>query len=443
MLHRSDPHSRIQGFLVAQYLLNKSKDTSNTEAFTFAIAGRSLPKLEEVRRRLGAEDLPIISADSADPESLRAMFVDSNIGFVSPLTILRATNRTAQCYAVATTVGPYLRYGSGLVAACVDTRTNYADLTGEAPFIQEMVTTHHERAQRAGVKIVNCCGFDCIPCDLGVLLATRTLSQRGHTVEAVKLLTTTANGGASGGTLDSIGEVVSWARKQPGGVAQLNDPYFCCPELAADSPLRVDSANTSKKGLSWDSDWGTVTVPWAMAVIDNHLVRRSAVLRGEAHSYDEAMSVGAVGRVARFVGSHWGSFVDGLKPKRPRAGEGPSEQVQRDGGYAMTVLARGGGGRCEVEVLGKGDPGYAATSKLLAESALCLAFSARAAGTGAGARDGDGRGVVGAALVPDAAGVLTPSTAMGMALVERLNATGQFSFKVAGGGPLSTAHSRL
>ena len=325
---------------------------------------------------------------------------------------------------MATTVGPYLKHGSGLVEACVATRTHYADLTGEAPFIYEMIRAHHTAAQEAGVKVVTCCGFDCVPCDLGVMVATRALRERhgdgdgdGGRAVAVKLLATSCLGGASGGTMDSIGEVGRWARRRPGRAAELADPYFLAPGLAPGSALRADTANTSKKGLGWDGDWGTLTVPWMMTPIDNALVRRSAVLRGDAHTYDEAMSLGAVARVAWFVGTHWGSFFDGwATPRRPRAGEGPTPEVIRDGSFAMRVLARGGGGAvAEVEVTGQGDPGYGATSALLAESALCLA------------RGGGGGGGAG-----PAGGVLTPSTAMGTALVDRLEATGRFRFRVVG-----------
>jgi short subunit dehydrogenase-like uncharacterized protein len=195
------------GFLTAKYLLDKQAAGG---LFTFAIAGRSAEKLKQIQQRLGS-DVPVIVADTSDAASLAAM--------------------TAQCRAIATTVGPYLKYGAALVAACVSTGTHYADLTGEPPFIREMIDQHHEEAQRMGAKIVNCCGFDCIPTDLGVFLATQTLQESGSVAAKVKTLVTVGKGGASGGTLDSAGGILTWAKKDPTRFSMLKDPYFLVPGL--------------------------------------------------------------------------------------------------------------------------------------------------------------------------------------------------------------------
>ncbi len=132
------------GKLTAEYLARHSP-----EGVRVALAGRSQEKLERVRTELGV-DWPTIVADSSDPESMRTL--------------------AARCRVVATTVGPYRKYGMPLVEACADTGTDYADLTGESLFIRDSIDRCHERAQSSGARIVHCCGFDSIPSDLGVLL---------------------------------------------------------------------------------------------------------------------------------------------------------------------------------------------------------------------------------------------------------------------------------
>jgi len=414
------------GCLVARYLADLSE--RKHAKFTWAIAGRSQKKLRDVQKKLGV-DVPIIVADSNDLEALKRM--------------------TRQCRAIASTVGPYLEYGQNLVEACVDTGTNYCDLTGEPPFISQMVKAHHAAAEKKGVKIVNCCGFDCIPSDLGAFLCTDHLVHSLGAKGALKVkgLVTVADGGASGGTINSAMGAVKWAHAQKGtsGFSALVDPYLLCPSLPTDSDLRVDTKDSQKWAPYWDSDWGTITLPWVMASVDNKVIRRSAVLRKQQVEYDEAMSVGAGMRASAFMSSHYlqdlaagvrqdmqcsstnsssalaRNILKKLNPL-PAAGEGPSDSVQKDGSFAMQVMGTGSGAsgsKCQalVEVKGHGDPGYAATAALLAESALCLAL------------DQD--------MMPQTSGVLTPSTAMGKALVTRLEQTGRFSFKVMDGFPFS------
>merc|ERR1711904_330377 len=136
-----------------------------------------------------------------------------------------------------------------------------------------------------------------------------------------------------------------------------------------------------------------------MAVIDNRLVRRSLSLRGQCASYDEAMSVGAGANFSWFAATHLHSFLSG----RPKAGDGPSESVRRDGCFAFEILAKGAAGEeCRVKVTGMGDPGYNATAVMLVESLLCLAL--------------DNDPIM---ERPSCGGVLTPSTAMGKALLRR------------------------
>jgi short subunit dehydrogenase-like uncharacterized protein len=170
---------------------------------------------------------------------------------------------TSQCKAVASTVGPYLKYGHELVAACVATRTHYCDLTGEPPFVREMVDLHHDEAVANGVKIVNCCGYDCVPIDLAVMMALEEIQVPGaHTslvpstaatasasTTTVRALFTKMNGLMSGGTAASSKLIMEWAKK-PANQLAFRDPYYLAPtETSARPELRVDERWTDKAGL--------------------------------------------------------------------------------------------------------------------------------------------------------------------------------------------------
>ncbi|CAE8642468.1 unnamed protein product [Polarella glacialis] len=371
--------SGFTGFLTAKYLAEVAPGLG----INWAIGGRNREKLLGVAERLGnPKDLGVIVADSSDGKALREM--------------------TRQCVVVASTVGPYTLYGAELVAACVDTGTNYVDLTGEYNFVRQMIDLHHAKAQAKGINIVHCCGFDCVPVDLGAWMATESLPVPAVSVRA---LCTKMNGGFSGGSLDSAAEISKFGKSED-NLEKARDPYVLAPNVA--DSLRVDNRWSDKKSIGYDADFGTLSVPYFMAMIDNRLVRRSLALRSQAVSYDESMSLGALARFVGFAAWHLPSFCGS---GRPKAGEGPSESVQRDGSFEFEILAQGAGGEeCRVTASGTGDPGYGATCVILAECALCLALDARSEG------------------MPSAGGVLTPSTAMAKPLLRRLQQTGRFAF---------------
>ncbi|CAK0890965.1 unnamed protein product [Prorocentrum cordatum] len=375
------------GRLAARYLATAARAAEAR----WAVAGRSERRLSDLLRSLGEPaGVGAIVADAADGASLRAM--------------------ARQCRVLATAAGPYASIGLELVAACVESSTHYVDITGEPNFVRESIDRHHAAAAASGVKVVHCCGLDCIPVDLAVMLAIEGLSGPPRTVRA---LCTRMNTWASGGSFDSAAEVLRWMR-DPSNAARATDPYLLAPVAAAS--LRVDSKWTGKVGLGFDRAFGAVSVPYVMAFVDNRVVRRSLVLRGQAASYDEAMSAGAIARFCAFAACHAPSL---LRRLRPRAGEGPSASVRRDGSFEFHVLARSADGQeHRVVVSGLGDPGYRATAAMLAESALCLALRG-------------GRGDEEAASC--SGGVLTPSVAMGSALVRRLEGTGLFTFRAPDG----------
>ena len=108
------------GKLLVEYLLENYG--LKNDLFNWAIAGRSLKKLEKLKTGLSqgyieAKDIKIFVADSFDKESIEKL------------------SRSAKV--IISTVGPYIKYGINLVSACAYNGTHYCDLTVEVPFIRE------------------------------------------------------------------------------------------------------------------------------------------------------------------------------------------------------------------------------------------------------------------------------------------------------------------
>ena len=358
----------------------------------WAIAARNASKLDALATELGVEDMPRITADSQDLDSLREM--------------------TAQAHVVCTTVGPYAKYGAKLVEACVSTGTHYADLTGEPQFIRQMIDRHHEEAKNAGVRIVTCCGFDSIPSDLGVYnLQEAALEQFGAPLEQVEMVVLSMRGAFSGGTIASVINMMNSASDKQVRRA-LGDPYSLTPgERGLDGSPQA-SSRYSESAQAW-------TAPFFMAAINEKVVRRSNVLLdyrwGKSFRYGESMRTGSGlrGRVTALGASAASAAVVlglAVPPIRqfadryllPSPGEGPSEEAIEKGFFKIGVFGRGRDDqRLSLTVRGKRDPGYGATACMLAESGICLAQN----------------------VDLPAAGVLTPASAMGAQLTQRLNAT--------------------
>jgi short subunit dehydrogenase-like uncharacterized protein len=374
----------------------------------WAIGGRSREKLEAVRAGLEAIDprargLPIVLGDNRDRESLAAAARNARV--------------------VASTVGPFTVHGRELVAACVDEGTDYCDLTGEPQFVRDMIDRHHAPARAKGARIVHCCGFDSIPSDLGTLMVqTYMRDAHGGRCSQVKCLVGPFKGGASGGTVASMMQVVEEASRDRRVRQVLTNPYSLDPERGEPGPDGRDQL-----GVRWDRDLGRWTGPFLMAGINARMVRRTNALLGYAYGrdfrYSEAMGFqsgpkGLVTATAMSVGLAGLFAAAAVKPVRrllqrnvlPQPGEGPSRET-RDGGYFVCNFVGSGetnNGAPPAKVFGtvKGtsDPGYGETAKMLSESAVCLAL------------DGD--------AIAREGGVLTPAACMGMRLVERLRAAG-------------------
>ena len=384
------------GKLVAGYLAEHAP-----KGVRVGLAGRSRDKLASTQAELGpvAGSWPLLVADSAHPASLKAVAEATRV--------------------VITTVGPYRRAGINLVEACVNAGTDYTDLTGEVLFIRDSIDRFHDVAARKGVRIVHSCGFDSIPSDLGVLLLHQlAIADGAGDLEDTTLVVTALKGGPSGGTLASGLLQADEARANRALARVINDPYALSPDRAEEPDLG------DERDLAWiqrDAELGTWLGPFLMAGINTRVVRRSNALQSWAYGrrfrYREVMGFGdGVGAAAKAAATTMalGGLMAGLGfgPSRavlnrvlPAPGEGPSEEARRNGRFRIEVHARTSGGRRYVaEVAAKGDPGYAATAVMLGESALCLALD----------RD----------RLPKRAGVLTPATAMGSVLVDRLRGAG-------------------
>lgn len=389
------------GRLVAEYLVTRL----STEPVSLALGGRNREKLEDVRRSLlsiepKAAELPIIVADSRDLAALAPIVAKTRV--------------------VCTTVGPYARFGHELVEACVSRGTHYCDLTGEVQFIRAMIDQHHERAQKTGSRIVHCCGFDSIPSDLGTLMMNDAMVQdHGAQLTEVKLVLGPSRGGFSGGTVASMMNVVEQARTDHGIRRLVADPYALNPGSDREGPDGPD-----QMGARFDPRLECWTGPFIMASVNTRVVRRSNSLMGFPYGrnfrYSEVAGFGRglSGRLAAMtMAGGLGIFLAAasLGPTRtllrktvlPSPGEGPDREA-RDSGFfklklhAFAKTANGSELRRVGKVEGTSDPGYGSTAKMVGESALCLALDA----------------------LPVGGGILTPASAMGATLIERLRTTG-------------------
>ena len=385
------------GRLVAGYLAGHAP-----AGVRIGLAGRSAQRLGEVRAGLGApaEAWPLLVADSADPESLAALARAARV--------------------VATTVGPYRQHGIKLVEACASMGTDYADLTGEVLFIRDSIDRYHEAAAGSGARIVHCCGFDSIPSDLGVLLLHQSaLADDAGGLEDTTLVVKALRGGLSGGTLASGMGQWDEARASARARQLVGDPYALSPDRAAEPDLGDER---DLDWVSYDRELGIWAAPFVMAALNTRVVRRSNALQdwayGRRFRYREITGCGSSGPVAPVKAV---SLAAGLKalmagvgfgPSRtlldrfmPAPGQGPGEKTRDAGFFRIEIHARTSSGARYVARIGaQGDPGYAATSVMFGESALCLAL------------DGE--------RLPGRGGVLTPATAMGATLAGRLTAAG-------------------
>lgn len=389
------------GRLVVEYLL---KQYGSTGGLRWAIAGRNQAKLLDFRQQLKAPSLQIILADSQDKTSLEAMVRKTRV--------------------LCSTVGPYALYGSLLVEACVENETDYCDLTGEVQWIRKMIDTHHEKAVKKQVKIVHCCGFDSIPSDFGVFFLQQEAQKRlGQYCQHIKMRVRGAKGGFSGGTYASLSNVLAEAEQDPSINQILQNPYSLNPPGERSGPDGEDLSTAL-----FDKDLQRWISPFVMAAINTKIVRRSHALAGfpygKEFQYDEATlhGSGIKDRMLANVSAGIHGLLSKATPKSltktladrflPKPGEGPSAEVREAGYFKLLFLGKlPDGQQIRAKVTGDKDPGYGSTSKMLAESALCLACD----------RD----------KLPQVHGVLTPSVAMGDILLGRLIQKAGLTFEIS------------
>ena len=388
--------SGFTGRLVAEYLYKKYGADKDLK---WAMAGRNQTKLEGVRAKIADEKVPIITADSQDRESLDAMVQQSRV--------------------ICTTVGPYAKYGSKLVAACVDNQTHYCDITGEVQWMRKMIDQHHDKAERAEVKIVHNCGFDSIPSDMGVFFIQKEAKKRtGHNCKEINMRVRTIKGGISGGTYASLSNVMEEAAIDKSIYAVLTNPYGLNPKGMQSGPDKPDLQKVvyDKRAGSWIS-------PFVMAGINTKVVRRSNAIAGFPYGkdflYDEATlngsgikgrlgALGALISTGILMAAKPGSFLKkGIDRALPKPGEGPSKEKRESGFFKLVFYTTfQDGSHAKGIVTGDRDPGYGSTCKMLAESAVCLA------------KDN----------LSSKGGFLTPSVAMGDHLLKRLQENAGLSF---------------
>jgi short subunit dehydrogenase-like uncharacterized protein len=372
------------GKLVADYLARKKPE------LRIALAGRDRAKLEAVRAELGLE-WPIEIADALDAGQVGVLVKSTRV--------------------VCTTVGPYSRYGGPLVATCADNGVDYCDLTGETPFMKESIDANHERARTTGARIVHACGFDSIPSDLGVFVVHRLAKERGKKLGLTRLRFTKIKGRVSGGTAASAFAVVERARDSKVRRV-LGNPH-------ALDPAGFPHASTVRDGRfpTFDEASGHWTGPFFMAPVNTRVVRRSNGLMdgayGERFAYDEVVDTGPGAR-GWFYAARQSALMIGLvgtlvtpggaavlERFAPKPGEGPTPEQRARGSFRGEIDAitdEPAPQHIRGVVAGVSDPGYGETSKMLAESALCLAQDS----------------------IPREGGVLTPASCMGAHLVKRL-----------------------
>lgn len=359
---------------------------SAPEAARIAIAGRSTARLQDVKRELGV-DWPILEVDTADDAAVGRLAVSTSV--------------------VATTVGPYLRYGMGIASACARAGTSYADLSGESIFVARNIERNHATAEKSGARIVHSCGFDSIPSDLGLGLGHDAAG--GVPIVAATLRVGSLRGGISGGTIDSLRQQMKEAKRDATTRRIIGNPYALTPGPPVRLPGRGDTG--------WGKERGAWQTPFVMGAFNQQIVQRSNYLTGWSYGqlmrYREVVPTGrgfAGFARAAVINAGTAALVAGLAfpPTRalldrvlPAPGTGPSREAIEHGRFALDVEVYPVEGQpVRTRVAAPFDPGYGGTGVMLAESALSLAFDE----------------------LPDRAGVLTPMVAMGQSLAERLRA---------------------
>ncbi|KAI9287790.1 saccharopine dehydrogenase [Umbelopsis sp. AD052] len=374
----------------------------------WALAGRSIPKLEKVRNTLAAIDeqlknLDLLVVDSFNPDSLDEAFKQAKV--------------------IISTVGPFEKYGTPVVESCIRQGTHYVDITGEFTWAKTIIDKYHDAAVENGTIIVPFCGFDCVPSDMGAYMVVNYIRKKfGLDTSDVKLSVKRLRGGASGGTIQTSLNIL---RHEKAGEAQ--DPYYLSPFVGIDK-FRIP-------WMRWDADFKKWQAYYIMSMVNELVVRRSygiSTTRGSTYGktfkYRESMSFPFLGAFAMtFIAVGilpWLGMLFKLSPiyrlvssLLPQGGTGPSREAIIKGSYELELI-----GTAETEpyenpirvrgiVRGRMDPGYGDTCRMVAESALSIVYGYDK-------------------LPGKAGGILTPASAFGDVLLTRLRDEGGMDFLI-------------
>jgi short subunit dehydrogenase-like uncharacterized protein len=367
----------------------------------WAIAGRNRQKLEAVKAQIGpaAANVDVLQADSQNQEAVDAM--------------------VSQTRVLLNTAGPFTLYGDAIVNACVRLKTHYVDITGETPWVKNLIVCYHNQAAADGTRIIPFCGFDSVPSDLGTYLVVRHIQKElGVPCSKVKAYFQ-FDGGLNGGTLAS-----GFNLQASGQSALVRDPFLLNPQQEH-SKQEMEQNRDPEEPL-YDRDMGTWVAPFFMSAINTRVVRRSSALYeqwqelyGPDFSYQEYLkfdepfawikAAGVTAGMALFAGALQQPPIRSLlTPVMPQPGSGPSEKVMEEGWFRCELLGIAmDGRRVHGLIRDQGDPGNRATVKFLCESALSLALNPNALPGG-----------------PQRGGILTPATGLGDVLADRLRKAG-------------------
>ena len=392
------------GKLVTEYLW---KNYPPSDSFKWAIAGRDKNKLNEAQTRLSIENsnqqkISIITANSNDQSTLEDLVKRTKV--------------------ILTTVGPYAKYGSKLVAACAKHGTDYCDLAGETQWISKMIDAHEKIAQKTGARIIHACGFDAIPSDMGVFYLQKHAQEKlQKPIHKIKMYVKAMRGGASGGTIASILNIIKEGKGNRDIARLVSHPYALNPKDKRNGPDVRDN-NT----FALDKTLNLWTAPFIMSSINTRIVRRSNALMNypytEDFSYTESVLCGknVTGRFKSIIITMVLGFFVLLSSNRmtrkyiikkmlPKPGEGPTKKQRENGFFKLLMVGLiDEDSLINLEITGDRDPGYGSTSKMLSETAICLACD----------------------NINTKGGSWTPASALGEKLLARLESKAGMKFKI-------------
>ncbi|HVL02665.1 MAG TPA: saccharopine dehydrogenase NADP-binding domain-containing protein [Dongiaceae bacterium] len=372
----------------------------------WAIAGRDRVRLEAVRAWAGAPELPILIVPGRDAGAAEQMARSTRV--------------------VCATVAPAAEYATEMVAACARHGTDYCDLSGELHWLRAMIDRYDNEAKASGARILNACGFDSIPSDLGVqFLQEQAKAQFGEYCNLIRNCFDEGHIAVSGGSFASGLGVMRAVAKDPQLANLIADPNSLNPRDRMRGAFRPELDR-----VVHDKDFGQYLMPFPIGGINTRIVRRSHALTnfqyGEDFIYEEAKLAGngllskTRAQVENFFTqlfvagnpeSRFTRFLHGLGPK---VGDGPTdEQIARNGPFSFRMIGYTPSGKqLRAKVFCARDPGHGGTAAMLGDTAYCLAME----------RDKTGR----------IGGFTTTSVALGSVLRERLRGNTGLEFSVEG-----------